>query len=257
MYFFQLYIYYLCLILISVLSSNTNTNPNTNPYISWMHIQKTSSWLGQFILDRYCIISNHTNNTNTNNINIQLPYNVTESSIHYSCSIETYPQFGYHYPYNLQNNKIRNHTILTLFRKPINRLISAFLFDKGGMLPAGFPNREKSTHIIHQHILNSKHPIVTYSKYHGISSCQYKMLYGYWCGENINLTIINPNPNSKYSKNHIRKKLQTEFIGFGLTEEYEASNKLIQILLNKQYNTNKYSIEKLINKKKKKKLYNI
>mmetsp|Transcript_6584 Transcript_6584/g.6816 ORF Transcript_6584/g.6816 Transcript_6584/m.6816 type:complete len:230 (+) Transcript_6584:170-859(+) len=48
---------------------------------------------------------------------------------------------GWHTPYN--NPSQWNHTIVALFRHPISRIISAFMFNDGVMIPSGFARNRK------------------------------------------------------------------------------------------------------------------
>jgi len=79
------------------------------------------------------------------------------------------------------------NTIVTMLRDPINRIISAFLFDV--MIPTGFSLKTlKLRDQMKQIIRQADVPIVAYAALPGIASCQTKMILGYNCGENRQLT---------------------------------------------------------------------
>lgn len=91
---------------------------------------------------------------------------------------------GWHLSYNDQR---MNHSIVTLFRNPTNRIISAFLFDM--LIPYGFPNKTIEERLAVKALVRAtENPIYSYATLPGISSCQTKMVLGYGCGEHIRLS---------------------------------------------------------------------
>jgi hypothetical protein len=206
-----------------------------------MHIQKTSSWFGNFLLVWSCAdyLRQHLHDMKTSSINEHLSgYNsLYEYSMHVdkhfqslgvgdstmgmlirsavmSCSVNfAYTSCqGVHVPYKHSH---MNHTIVTLLRKPTCRLISAFLY--GIMLPMGFSKVIKSDEfdIVKHKIRNATSPIYAYATLPGIASCQTKMLLGHECGSNPSLTPAD-------GQEAIRR-LHEDTYFFGLTEEPEAS----------------------------------
>jgi hypothetical protein len=139
-----------------------------------------------------------------------------------SCVIELGPhhQYGFHFPFD---ENIISSPVISSFREPSSRLISAFLFDKGGMLPAGFPNRERDKDKIHNFVLNSQTPIIEYAKIIGISSCQTKMVLGYWCGFPYEIV-----PSDMLI---VKKRLINDFAFIGISEDSKASAALFWAML--------------------------
>ena len=161
-------------------------------------------------MNKYCVSSHHKPMDITHYY-----YNLTYDKVRYCCNVTFNSDFGYHFPLSLQ----KQHTIsITLFRNPIERIISAYLFDSnGGMLPAGYPDRKASNVSIHAAILNSTCPICTYANLTAIKACQTKMLSNQWCGQMPNIALL---PSSKEG---MMKLLQSSQLIFGLTEEFAAS----------------------------------
>ncbi len=113
----------ICLFLLSV---GSQILCSTISYVNWMHIQKTSSWMGDFLLLAYCHnISELYHNISTHSF----LYDSAKYGIlfKYNCSIFN-KQYGFHLPYG---KSAMNETTVSLFRKPIKRLISAYLFNDG------------------------------------------------------------------------------------------------------------------------------
>jgi len=245
---FNLFCIYYIFIWLFIVNSNGNRNGNSNnngnadyteqtPYISWLHIQKTSSWLGRYINIRFC--SNVTNVTDINPKLTLYPHSY-DGEIH-NCT--TRVSQDYHWPYGqvgLREYHVKNRTILAMFREPRDRLISAFLYIAGGMYPSGFPNHGSLVKKkIRQNVLNSTVPIMTYSRIPGIQSCQYKMLYGYLCGQPVEPNLYLPAPYEylpPVSRIDLRRRLEHDILAFGLTNEFHASHALLEILVPKYYN---------------------
>jgi hypothetical protein len=72
---------------------------------------------------------------------------------------------------------------IALFRKPIDRIISAYLFGEGLMLPLGCDLKIKElvfkARIELQRNSSYKFPITRYVGLDGMSNCQTKMILGY------------------------------------------------------------------------------
>lgn len=121
--------------------------------------------------------------------------------------------YGFHVPY--WPNRMKGATV-TLLRKPSDRLISAFLFNDGMMLPRGSPWKKASRAV--KDVINSTLiPIGTYSLLPGVDGCQTKMILGKQCGDVYTLT-----------KSDITSAIEIvsspeHFAFIGLTEEAEAT----------------------------------
>lgn len=211
------------------------------PILSWMHIQKTSGWIGAYLLKKYCI--NNSTHTLPGVGRRQLRHDTTGRSkrnkkrqnhqlvkqhegVEHSCAVNLLPEiaFGYHFPNN--GKLLQRGTILTMFRNPLDRLISAYLFDpKGGMLPMGYPHRGIDEAAIHSYINNATVPIVAYATLSAIPSCQTKMMLGYACGEDLQrqLTVDD--------EAEAKRRLHEDILVFGLTEDYQASFALFDATL--------------------------
>lgn len=160
------------------------------PALEWMHIPKTSSWMGDFLFMYACPhLRPAFDATNNEEFFFELMKdNTTEMA---KCDTKILPGvdggFGWHSPYLKENS---NGTTVTLFRRPRNRLISAFLFNAGMMIPPGhlYSVNESYQPEIFKYIRNSEYPIMTYANYMGIPSCQTKMVLGHNCGTEVPLT---------------------------------------------------------------------
>lgn len=212
------------------------------PTVFWMHIQKTSSWIGDLLAVWACpdaaarTLADHNIHSEQlvsfsefkywDEMNqylmrhaIDVPNaNAAMRSYHLNCSVtfDSYGAgFGYHTPYQFDS---MNHTIVTVFRKPIDRLVASFLFDI--MLPQGSPFVPDvgKMETIRAEIRNATNPIHKYSETLGIPSCQTKMILGYGCGSDVTLT-----------EEHFveaKRRLREDVYFFGLSEEPVASANL-------------------------------
>ena len=110
-----------------------------------------------------------------------------------------------------------------MFRNPIDRIISAFLFADGMMIPRGFPDYSIEMEL-RKNITSSKYPIYTYAITPGIPQCQSKMIMGYECGNDVL-------PFNNKQLNEIHRRILEDFIFFGLQEESKASYELFIAML--------------------------
>ena len=212
--------------------------------IFWMHIQKTSSWIGNllavwacpdyclyYIKERKIIFDGPTKNKDISDVNYFKSFdryfkrmnisdkersNMIARSNIMNCSV-TFTNygigFGWHLPYMYSNMK---HSIVTIFRNPMGRIISQYLF--GLMIPAGNPYRESQTvEFVHNIIKHASSPIYAYVTVPGLASCQTKMMLGYFCGANYTVT---------HSDYMLAQTRLSELYYFGLMEESEASANL-------------------------------
>jgi hypothetical protein len=211
--------------------------------IFWMHIEKTSSWIGSLILvwacpkfcrldlqsldihehrayanrseiGRYNYLEHFENSFNPESVSKLNMLNLSDMMM-CSFAINSYTVgFGFHMPYS---NPRMKDTIITMFRNPYSRVVSSYLF--GMMLPSGLkvipPLKTYSE--VRESIENSSNPFLAYANYPGIASCQTKMMLGYLCGMNIQLK---PGDLKKAVE-----RLQDLYF-FGITEEPLASANL-------------------------------
>jgi hypothetical protein len=158
--------------------------------VSWLHIPKTSSWIGDFLFLYACP---HMRPEYEANGNEEFLFEIMKSN---QTSVDRCKTkvlggrdgaFGWHSPYVAEYS---HGSTVALFRKPKARLISAFLFEGGMMIPPGHLYSTNETHhpIIFEYIRNTTHPIMTYANYLGIPSCQTKMVLGHNCGTEFPIT---------------------------------------------------------------------
>ena len=137
-------------------SSNTRNNNNINldnknpgspskidvKKICWLHIEKTSSWIGDFLHSSRC-----------DNLYTQwslLPAERKERKgtmydlllkntyfVNITCNVEFCPKLGYgwHYPYNAKEGR---WAYISTFRDPLKRIVSAYLFSSFLFSPTAF-----------------------------------------------------------------------------------------------------------------------
>lgn len=214
----------------AVLSVPTKTSL---PSLFWLHIEKTGTSIGMTFYIYACprVIEGLENGLAAKSA----PW---EGKSNYTCSkLERVPgactskiirghgqDFGWHLSYN--NPKVMNGTVVTMFRHPTSRLLSAFLFDKDGMIPPGYARdkfgelprgwvRDRDLAIIKKKIRESEHPVKTYADTPGISSCMTKQVLGQTCGARIHLT--------QADLEEAKHRVAVDFVFVGLTEEYSAS----------------------------------
>lgn len=230
------------------ISSSVSTEPclnmtthMPNRTLFWMHIQKTSSWLNNFLVvwacPNFCRDYLLENDLAADTSDIEKPViydfqtilkkreinSMEVMTVFMKCSISFknyaltkfgWSQFGFHWPMN--HESMKGNTI-TLFRKPLSRIISAFLFDM--MLPQGFGNRTPEVkQQWREHINKTDSPVYAYSQIPGIANCQTKMVLGFRCGVPMNLT--------RDQMNEAIIRVQKDFYFIGLTEESDASANL-------------------------------
>ena len=144
---------------------------------------------------------------------------------HCRSRIQIYPSaYGFHEPYKESNKG----AVVTLFRKPADRLISAFLFQEGMMFPRGSPWKVngKSLKAV---INNTRVPIFTYASMPGVAGCQTKMVLGRHCGEVVALSDAD-------IARAVEIVSSTDHFAFiGLTEEPQASALLFLAMYGPRY----------------------
>jgi hypothetical protein len=138
--------------------------------------------------------------------------NITQWNCQFQILGTEYLHYGHHVPYDPEFWK---GATVTIFRQPINRLISAFLFADGVMIPRGFYDYELEAEV-RRNVTSSPHPIYAYATLRGISQCQAKMVMGYDCGNDV--APFNPK-----QLREIHRRLLEDFLFFGLQEESKAT----------------------------------
>jgi len=202
--------------------------------VFWMHIQKTSSWIGNFLLIWGCsslrkILIKKFDESAKYRLNGVI-YTAVGNISQLHCEMDFYTGkfgFGYHIPFpqlNHLSHKL-NGTTVSLFRQPSNRVISSFLHGKGPhaiMFPLGFPNRAKVKYSLREQIRASQFPILTYAELPGISGCQTKMILGRECGEVTSF--------KEGDLREAKRRLREDMLFVGLTEESNASAQLFMAM---------------------------
>ena len=152
--------------------------------VDWLHFPKSSSWLGDFLFMYACPHMQRDFDL-TNNEEFFFETAKENASYVDKCLTKILPGrdggFGWHSPYVAQYS---NGSTVALFRKPRNRLVSAFLFEGGMMIPPGhlLSVNETAQQEFFERTRKSPNPIITYANYEGIRSCQTKMVLGHNCG---------------------------------------------------------------------------
>lgn len=203
-----------CIVCMKLIVVTQATQLNT---AFWMHIQKTSSWLGNFLLLWGCgSVRDLPAQKKKNMLYSHLARNLSRLQ----CEIPFYTGdfgYGYHVPLNVNLNS----TAITLFRNPYDRVISSFMYGKGVhqiMFPLGFPDRAKRKFALREAIRKSEFPILSYVQLPGIASCQAKMTLGRECGEVAEVTAVDVD--------EARRRIRFDLAFVGLTEESEAAARL-------------------------------
>ena len=149
--------------------------------VKWMHIQKTSSWIGDFLLMYACPHLRSSYDSMEDQVFFYDKVRADESLLK-ACEVEVRRgidvSFGWHDPYI---SNVGNGSIVSIFRKPVFRLISSFLFNM--MIPTGNVYSPNAT--LPEYVHKAKYPLIAYSKVPGMSSCQIKMVLGYYCGRAV------------------------------------------------------------------------
>lgn len=156
--------------------------------INWMHVPKASSWIGDFLMLFACPhLTPEFEATGQEEFFYELVKDnkTVLSKCEHKIINGRDGSFGWHDPFIPE---ITNGTTVALFRKPRSRLLSAYLFgERGMMIPPGHLHALNETyHLeIFAAIQNTTYPIITYSQYLGIPSCQTKMVLGHYCGTEV------------------------------------------------------------------------
>lgn len=188
--------------------------------VFWMHIQKTSSWFGDYLLLWGCpsLASSEEASQSSSSSHILLYSRVSAKDLRkLKCSVSFFTGshgYGYHVPFSSPVNR----STVTLLRDPYDRMISSFLHGKGVhqmMFPIGFRDRIKLKYALRRNITSSKYPILSYASLDGMSGCQTKMVLGFDCGEMTELT-------DKHLE-EAKRRLRYDMAFVGITEESKAT----------------------------------
>jgi hypothetical protein len=122
--------YTLCLALVAeLLFGHDLYLPERLEGVKWMHIQKTSSWMGDFLLLYACPHLRPMYDSRKNKVFF---YDVVRANttLLENCEIPIVRNrdglYGWHDPYSAPSSRGK---LITMFRKPEDRIISSFLFD--------------------------------------------------------------------------------------------------------------------------------
>lgn len=150
--------------------------------VKWMHIQKTSSWLGDFLLLFACPHLRPLYDSRKNKVFF---YDLVRqnTTLLEACEIPVVPNrdgsYGWHDPYHPSSSR---NKLVTVFRNPEDRIISSFLFGDM-MIPSGSVYSHNQT--LPSYIRESSTPLLAYASVPGFDSCQTKMVLGYYCGQDV------------------------------------------------------------------------
>ena len=187
--------------------------------VFWMHIQKTSSWFGDYLLLWGCP-SLASSEEASQSSHILLYSRVTAAAKDLRklrCNVSFFTGshgYGFHVPFSSPVNR----STVTLLRDPYDRMISSFLHGKGVhqmMFPLGFRDRIKLKYALRRNISTSKYPILSYASLDGMSGCPTKMVLGKDCGEIAELTDIH--------LEEAKRRLRYDMAFVGITEESKAT----------------------------------
>lgn len=152
--------------------------------IKWMHIQKTSSWIGDFLLMYACPHLRPDYDSMQDQVFFYDKVRANESLLQ-GCEVKIERgldgSFGWHDPFN---PSFGNGSIVSVFRRPEFRLISSFTFNM--MIPTGNVYAPNAT--LPEYVHESKYPLIAYSQVPGMSSCQIKMVLGHYCGKAVRIS---------------------------------------------------------------------
>jgi hypothetical protein len=214
----------------------SNAHPNDNKkVISWMHIPKTSSWIGDLILAWGCPKYRMRYRQYLTEIQTQPKRRFFFDSLkpilaqETGCDVRFETQgvlYGGHLPHT--DPVGLNHSVVTMFREPISRVVSAFFFCTGPtapfLFPLGFTQRHDKVFRLEviRKVFESSNPLLSYATMQEIPSCQMKMVLGIECGKPVALQeadII-----------EAKRRIREDFHFFGLMEEAEATAHLYRAM---------------------------
>jgi hypothetical protein len=186
--------------------------------VFWMHIQKTSSWFGDYLLLWGCpSLASSEEASQSSHILLYSRVAAKDDLRKLKCNVSFFTGshgYGFHVPFSSPVNR----STVTLLRDPYDRMISSFLHGKGVhqmMFPIGFRDRVKLKYALRRNISSSKYPILSYASLDGMSGCQTKMVLGKDCGEITELTDMH--------LEEAKRRLQYDMAFVGITEDSKAT----------------------------------
>jgi hypothetical protein len=201
--------------------------PKITKKICWLHVQKASSWIGDYLVLQNC--PNILKQYKDYNKNVQgdktFIYDLlfTGKLKDVSCNVQFCPEtFGFHNPYNESEMK---GSVVAIFRHPMNRIISAYLFNGEMMIPTGMPWGERYV-IYNARKSNTYLPIYQYVQLPGMTGCQTKLVLGHNCGageKDVNFFGRKEIDLAKY-------RIRNDFAFIGLTEYPIETEKLYRAM---------------------------
>lgn len=177
--------------------------------ICWIHIEKTSSWIGDMLVKIHC-----PQVWESKKLKDGFAFDIVNWR-NMSCDAEFCPEaFGYHDGYH---RKMKPSRIVTMLRDPINRTISGYTFGSRGRDRSTFwkPLLLKYGGIIP---IPDIYEIQDYARLPGMQGCQTKVLTGKRC--------YDEHDNSESDIAEALRVLREEVSFFGLTEEPKLSRQL-------------------------------
>jgi hypothetical protein len=199
-------------------------SPSPWQRVNWIHIQKTSSWIGDVLALWACpqlrvMYPEYLQQYTQAVVRPKFLYDYVNEKHDFTCERELVKyrrRFGFHIAYSVTE---MNRTAVAMFRKPVDRIISSFLFNV--MQPAGLERYNRTRDQLKAYIQQSPNPFSTYVKLHGINACQTKMVMGHACGGPDNFL-------NEQKLKEAKRRIRYDFAFIGLTEESVATAQLFE-----------------------------
>ena len=193
--------------------------------VCWIHVQKASSWIGDYLVLQNCpnIAHAYREYRRTNKGDKSFIYDLMfQGKIKSECSITFCPDtFGFHNPYD--EHKMKGY-VVAIFRHPMNRIISAYLYNNEMMIPTGMPWDER--YPIYNARTDGRYlPIYQYVQLPGMTGCQTKLTLGHNCGAG--------EKEIKIGRTEMQKaidRMKDDFAFVGLTEYPIETEKLYRAM---------------------------
>ncbi len=199
--------------------------PKTIDKVCWIHVQKASSWIGDYLVLQNCphVAQAYREYRRTNKMDKSFIYDLMfQGKIKSECKVQFCPDtFGFHNPY--EEKKMKGY-VVAIFRHPMNRIISAYLYNNEMMIPTGMPWEER--YPIYNARTEGKYlPIYQYVQLPGMTGCQTKLTLGHNCGAGEKEIIIN-----KKEMDKAIATMRDDFAFVGLTEYPIETEKLYRAM---------------------------
>ena len=200
--------------------------PKTLEKICWIHVQKASSWIGDYLVLQNCPDIAHSFKAyrRKNKDDRSFIYDLLfQGKIQSYCKVKFCPEtFGFHNPYDVE--KMGKGTVVALFRHPMNRIISAYLYNNEMMIPTGMPWDERYP-IYNARTEGRYLPIYQYVQLPGMTGCQTKLTLGHNCGAGEKEIKV-----GKAEMEKAKKRMREDFAFVGLTEYPIETEKLFRAM---------------------------